>query len=200
MVRMCLIQAGVVFLLLACRVHAAQHETAADEERGSKLTREAFILEAAARYRESLAGELLSSESPMATLRVLRFEAPAPAVSAGVTNRWRLEARTLYDKALYQRKRFHEGAVPMEIEAHGFYFRRDLISYTKGVTLHRFWGDRIDLGLFKRRFAQSETYLTGRPVWSLSSDGSRANRLLSGNRQIYLGLGLNLGKLFRRTP
>jgi len=102
----------------------------------------------------------------------------------------------LYAVALDQRKRFRETAQPIAIERNGIYFRRDLYSTTKGLILRSFFDDRIDIGLYKRRFQASAAVHTGQPVWCGTDGAGHKSFALSGGRQIFVGVRFKLDRIF----
>ena len=104
----------------------------------------------------------------------------------------------LYQQAFDQQRRFRETAQPIEFERSGLYFRRDLYSATKGLILHRFLDDRLDLGLYKRRYTPGSTALTGTMGWAGVAESSNKSYVLGGGRQVFVGLRLKLDGIFGR--
>jgi hypothetical protein len=103
---------------------------------------------------------------------------------------------SLTETAIQQHKRFREMGVPMEFEGSGLYFRRDLYGATKGIILRRFFKDRLDVGLYKRRFQPTTTQITGQLWWPGVAEATNKSYVFSGGRQIFVGVRLKLDRIF----
>lgn len=103
---------------------------------------------------------------------------------------------SIYVTAYHQRIRFRETGQPMGFERNGVYFRRDLYSITKGLILHRFWDDRVDIGLYKRRY-QGASLLSGQSIVGFGmADAINHNRGSRSERQVFVGVRLKLDRIF----
>lgn len=102
----------------------------------------------------------------------------------------------IYLTAFRQRERFRETGQPMGFERKGVYFRRDLYSVTKGLILQRLWDDRVDIGLYKRRFQGGNSAITGQAGCFGLSEALDRGGLLKAGRQVYVGVRFQLDRLF----
>jgi len=141
-----------------------------------------------------------AAEEPFVVL-----QAYATPLEAGVKPVYRLSPKQLWQKAitfsqlsLAQHQRFLETGQPMMIDQDGVYFWRDLYSYTKGIMLASFFDHKLDVGLYKRRYVSPETYLTGSPLFDSGAERPGEGPLFRGGRQIFVGVRLDLSKLFKR--
>jgi hypothetical protein len=129
----------------------------------------------------------------------------ATPLEAGVKPVYRLSPKQLWQKATFfsqlslaQHQRFLATGQPMMIDQDGVYFWRDLYSYTKGIMLASFFDNKVDVGLYKRRYVSPETYLTGAPLFDYGAERPGEGPLFSGGRQIFVGVRLDLNKLFKK--
>jgi len=135
------------------------------------------------------------SSEPLVKIETFALRAPVDAQPAK-TGSWLEGISTLYQTASDQRRLFIDTAKTMEIEQGGLYFRRDLYSITKGLIVHSWWGDRIDVGVYKRRLQNSSTHLTGGGFGQAS--GRQCNSYIyKDGKEIYVGLRFNLDKFSR---
>jgi hypothetical protein len=135
-------------------------------------------------------------EEPLIRLHTFALRLPLPDTSRGQAKTKLSGLDDLYDTAAEQRQRFRETAQPMAFECHGIYFRRDLYSTTKGLILHRFLGDRIDIGLYKRRYQNAALPITGRAMSFNFAEATNKSYVFSDGRQIFVGVRFKLGKIF----
>ncbi len=132
---------------------------------------------------------------PLVKIDTFALRAPVDP-QLGKTESWLEGISTIYQTAADQKRLFIDTAKTMEIEKSGLYFRRDLYSITKGLIVHSWWGERIDLGVYKRRLANSSTHLTG--AGFREGPGQKCNSyVFQDGKEIYLGLRFNLNKLSR---
>lgn len=102
-------------------------------------------------------------------------------------------AGELYKEGVFQRRRFDETGQPIEMESNHLYYRRDAISYTKGIILYKFFDGRMDLGIYRRNFAPATTLLTGKLSPDFAQGDSNAVVFRNGSK-IFFSLRVNLSK------
>ena len=127
----------------------------------------------------------------------------ATPLDAEVKPVYLLSPKQLWQKAVFfsqrsleQRQRFLETGQPMMIDQDGVYFWRDLHSYTKGVMLASFFNNKVDVGLYERRYTSPDTNVTGRPLFDYGAERPGEGNIFSGGRQVFVGVRVDLGKLF----
>jgi hypothetical protein len=118
---------------------------------------------------------------------------------------YRLSPKQLWHQAVgfsrlsqIQRKRFLETGQPMVIDQDGVYLWRDLYSYTKGALLASFFDNKLDIGLYERRYVSPDTIITGRSLFDFGAERPGEGYLFNGGRQIFIGVRLDLGKVFKK--
>jgi hypothetical protein len=135
------------------------------------------------------------SSEPLVKIETFALRAPVDPQPTK-TGTWLEGISTIYQTAADQRRLFTDTAKTMEFEQSGLYFRRDLYSITKGLIVHSWWGDRIDLGVYKRRLQNSSTHVTGGGFGQ--SQGRQCNSyIFKDGRDIFVGLRFNLDKFNR---
>jgi len=158
------------------------------------ITRQSVIAEALRRRLPPPAIETPVEPSEEFVLRietvVLRLPDPKPLQ----TNPWLKSLSSIYDTALFQRQRYRETGQPIEFERGGLYFRQDRYAATKGLILYRLWDDRIDFGMYKRRFQNEASPVRGQALGFGQADPMSRSYLFSGGRQIFFGLRFNLDR------
>jgi hypothetical protein len=125
---------------------------------------------------------------------VLRLPDPRPLP----TSPWLKSLSGVYDTALFQRQRYRETGQPIQFERGALYFRQDRYAATKGLILYRIWDDRIDFGLYKRRFQSEASPVRGQAYGFGQGDPMSRSYLFSGGRQIFFGVRFNLDKKHQR--
>ncbi|MBK7996370.1 MAG: hypothetical protein IPK14_24280 [Blastocatellia bacterium] len=100
-------------------------------------------------------------------------------------------ASRLYQESLFQRQRFNETGQAIEMESDRLYYRRDMLSYTKGIILYRFFNGRMDLGIYRRNFAPANTSFTGKMQQDFGQGDSNAVLFRNGSR-IFFSLRVKL--------
>ncbi len=157
-------------------------------------TRQSFTAETLRRHLAPPAKETPVEPAEGFVLRietvVLRLPDPKPLQ----TSPWLKSLSSLYDTALFQRQRFRETGQPIEFERGNLYFRQDRYAATKGLILYRLWDDRIDFGLYKRRFQGEASPVRGQALGFGQADPMSRSYLFSGGRQIFFGVRFNLDK------
>ncbi len=121
---------------------------------------------------------------------VLRLPDPKPLQ----TSPWLKSLSSVYDTALFQRQRYRETGQPIEFERGNLYFRQDRYAVTKGLVLYRLWDDRVDFGMYKRRFQNEASPVRGQALGFGQADPMIRSYLFSGGRQIFFGVRFNLDK------
>ena len=190
-------------LLLCCALPfpgAAQQIKSRDVTNRLSITSPSEAGEALRRRLRSVPAEPLGEQSrEESVVRMQTFVLGLPdrcAGQGGAKTRWS-GLSGLYETALSQRQRFREMARPMEFEGNRLYFRRDLYVTTKGLILHRFWDDRLDIGLYKRRFQPATTLLTGQVGgWCGVGEATNKSYIFSGGRQVFIGVRFKLNHIF----
>lgn len=94
-------------------------------------------------------------------------------------------ASRLYQESLFQRQRFNETGQAIEMESDRLYYRRDMLSYTKGIILYRFLNGRMDLGIYRRNFAPANTSFTGKVQQDFGQGDSNAALFRNGSRVFF---------------
>ncbi|MGH9833449.1 MAG: hypothetical protein ACREBD_12925 [Blastocatellia bacterium] len=157
-------------------------------------TRQPFTAETLRRRFPPPASETPVEPSEEFVLRietvVLRLPDPRPLQ----TSPWLKSLSSLYDTALFQRQRYRETGQTIEFERGGLYFRQDRFAATKGLILYRVWDDRIDFGMYKRRFQNEASPVRGQALFFGQGDSLSRNFLFSGGRQIFFGVRFNLDR------
>lgn len=194
---------SITFLLVVCSLAwpvRAQQPEGSSQDYKLRLT---FVRETASEPRATAQSEAATAEAEEEPCVVL--QAYATPLESGVKPVYRLSPKQLWQKAtlfsrlsLAQHQRFLATGQPMMIDQDGVYFWRDLYSYTKGIMLASFFDDKIDIGLYKRRYVSPETYLTGPPLFDYGAERPGEGPLLSGGRQIFVGVRLDLNRLFKK--
>lgn len=190
-----------LFLLLitgALRASASAQQSASQPP---AITRQSFLAEAL-RRRLSLPpvetpGE--PSEEPILRIQTFALRLPDPDAGPDQSKSWLKGVSGIYDTALFQRQRFRETGQPIEFERGNLYFRQDRYAATKGMILHRFWNDRIDLGFYKRRFQNEASPIRGQALWFGQADSLSSSYLFSGGRQVFLGVRFKLDNPAQRN-
>jgi hypothetical protein len=179
----------IIIIALRAPNFAQQPETTSPA-----TTRPSFMAEALRRRLAPPANEAPVEPAEEFVLRIetvaLRLPDPKPLQ----TNSWLKSLSTVYDTALFQRQRYRETAQPIEFERGGLYFRQDRYAVTKGLILYRLWDDRIDFGMYKRRFQNEASPVRGQALGFGQADPMIRNYLYSGGRQIFFGLRFNLDR------
>ena len=133
---------------------------------------------------------------PLARIETFALRPPVDP-QPGKTGTWLEGISTIYQTAADQRKAFKETAKTMEFERSNLYFRRDIYSITKGVILHSWWGDKVDLGIYKRRLQTSSTQLTGPGTGEGPGQHCHSSFIFKDGKEVYFGLRFNLDKFGR---
>jgi len=155
--------------------------------------RQSFMAEA---LRRRLSSPAIETPAPPLEELILRIETvalrlPDPNAGLGRSEPWLKSLSGVYETALFQRQRFRETGQPIEFERGRLYFRQDRYVATKGLILYRLWNERIDFGLYKRRFHGEASPSRGQALFFGQADRSY---LFSGGRQIFFGVRFNLDK------
>ena len=80
---------------------------------------------------------------------------------------------------------------------HALYSPRALRIYDlRGAVLYHAWQDRIDIGLYKRRLEGANTQVGGSAEQYGWCGPSNKSFVFGGGRQVYVGVRLNLDKIF----
>lgn len=121
----------------------------------------------------------------------------------GVKPFYRLSPKQIWNKAVSisqisqdQYQRFIETGQPMFIDQDGIYLWRDFYTYTKGIVLANFFQGKLDVGLYERRFTSTKTLFSPRPLVDFGARRPGEGGVFSGGRQIFVGLRLDIGKIF----
>ena len=139
----------------------------------------------------------LSREEPLVRIQTTALLLPNPDAGLGKNKTRLADLKGIYDLAADLHLRFRQTARPIEIERGGLYFKQDLYSTTKGVILHSFAKDRIDVGLYKRRYQASSTDITGHMALPGVAEATNRSYVFSGGRQIFVGVRLKLDNIFK---
>jgi hypothetical protein len=142
----------------------------------------------------------LPPESPAIVLQTFATpleNGPKPFYRLSPRELWHKAGR-IYETALAQSQRLFETGQPMLIDRDGIYYQRDLYFYTKGVILQNLFDGTLDVGLYHRRYAQTSTTVTGRPLYDAGGYRQGESYVFSGGRQIYVGVRLDVGKLLKK--
>ncbi len=137
------------------------------------------------------------TEEPVLRIQTVALRLPDPDAGLDQSRSLIEELSGIYATALFQRQRFRETGQPIEFERGNLYFRQDRYVATKGLILHRWWNDRIDLGLYKRRFHGEASPIRGQAMWFGPTDPSGGSYVFSGGRQIFFGVRFKLDQVAR---
>jgi hypothetical protein len=66
------------------------------------------------------------------------------------------------------------------------------------VILESFFDGKLDVGLYERRYSQTATYVTGKPLYDYGAYRQGESYIFSGGRQIFVGVRLDVGKLLKK--
>ncbi len=138
-----------------------------------------------------------SREEPLVRIQTTALLLPNPDLGLHKDKTRLADLKGVYDLAADLRLRFRQTARPIEIERGGLYFKQDLYSTTKGVILRSFFKDRLDLGLYKRRYQYSSTDITGRGALPGVAEATNRSYVFSGGRQVFVGVRLKLDNIFK---
>jgi len=187
------------FLSLFIIISATRAPTVAQqtETRSLNIPRQSFMTEALRRRLSPPAIEtpVETLEEPVLRIETVALRLPDPNAGLGQSESWLKSLSGVYETALFQRQRFRETGQPIEFERRRLYFRQDRYVSTKGLILYRLWNDRMDFGLYKRRFHNEASPIRGQALFFGQDDRSY---LFSGGRQYFFGVRFNLDKNSRR--
>ncbi len=133
------------------------------------------------------------AEEPVLRIETVALRLPDPNAGLGQPKSWLRNLSSVYDTALFQRQRFRETGQTIEFERGALYFRQDHYAATKGLILYRAWNDRIDFGVYKRRFQGEASPVRGQALWFGLADPLGRNHVFSG-KQFFFGLRFKLDK------
>ncbi len=100
-------------------------------------------------------------------------------------------AEEIVQDAYFQRKRFDETGQPIEIDRDHIYYRRDAYSYTKGIILHNFFNNRMDVGVYRSHFSPATTLISGRLQPDFGQGSSNA-LLFRNNGRVFFSVRMKL--------
>jgi hypothetical protein len=187
-----------LFLLIITGALRASAYAQQPVPQNAAVTRQSLLAEALRRRLPPPANETPVEPSEGFVLRietvVLRLPEPGPLQ----TSPWLKSLSSVYDTAIFQRQRYRETGQTIEFERGNLYFRQDRYAATKGLILYRAWDDRIDFGMYKRRFQNEASPVRGQAFGFGQADPLIRSYLFSGGRQIFFGVRFNLDKNHHR--
>jgi hypothetical protein len=125
----------------------------------SPTTKRQSFVEEVMRRRLSLptiTAPVETAEEPVLRIETAVLRLPDPNAGMDKSGSFLENLSGLYETALFQRQRYRETGQPIEFERGNLFFHQDRYVVTKGLILYRIQNDRIDFGLYQRRFHGDE--------------------------------------------